>query len=102
MKFNCTQCGSCCRNVGKSILLAQLMVENGNTEPLTLEIANFPFTPDEFGRCPMLEDGKCTIYKTRPDVCNVHTLWAKYLKGKVTLHKYYELNKQMCERLGGL
>ena len=101
MKFPCTACGACCRNVGKSILLAKLLIENGSTEPVALELANFPFTPDEFGACPMLVDNKCSIYKNRPDVCNVQTIWRKHLKGKITQKKYYELNQQMCERLGG-
>ena len=102
MKFPCTQCGSCCRNAGKSVLLAKLLVENGSPEPVVLELANFPFTPDEFGACPMLKDNKCSIYKNRPDVCNVQTLWRKYLKGKITQEKYYELNKQACKEFGRL
>lgn len=101
MRFPCTSCGACCRNVGKSVLLAKLLIENGSEEPVVKELAAFPFEPDEFGACPMLVDNECSVYKNRPDICNVQTIWRKHLKGKMTEHEFYKLNQQMCERLGG-
>jgi len=101
MKFPCSQCGSCCRRIGKAVHYSEVLVENGNEDPVLKEMARFPFAPDELGRCPMLKNGKCTIYNNRPDICNVRTMWERYYKGKMSLRQFYELNKQACKKLNG-
>lgn len=102
MKFPCSKCGKCCANIGKSILYAKLLVENGDENPVVKEMADFPYKTDEFGACEKLVDNRCSVYTTRPDICNVHTIWSKHIRGRMTAHKFYELNKQACEKLNGL
>ena len=49
LKFNCDSCGQCCRNL-----------------PAPLPKV-----------CPMLDQAteKCTVYETRPNICNVQWMW---------------------------
>lgn len=53
--FPCTKCGCCCKRLGKAIK----------------EGIGFPYRAKENGECEMLEDNKCKVYDTRPDICNV-------------------------------
>jgi uncharacterized protein len=99
MKFPCNSCGACCRKLGVNVALAKMM-DGKDAPPLIKELANFPYTPNADGSCPMLDGNLCSIYKTRPDVCNIQTLWQKYLKGKMTQRQFYKLNKQACKKLG--
>jgi len=65
LKFDCTGCGSCCRRVGEYL---------GE-----LQKRGFPYKAKEDGRtCEMLgDDNKCAVYKNRPDVCNIESMFYK-------------------------
>lgn len=97
MNFPCAQCGNCCRNVGKQIKFARLARQNGDDSPIIDEMLAFPHKLNDKGECENLVDNKCSIYETRPDICDVNKLWRKYMKGNISLKLWHELNKRACE-----
>jgi Fe-S-cluster containining protein len=99
MKFDCKQCGRCCRHVQFTTESARLLIAQGNESEVMKELAEFPYGWDENGWCEHLKDNRCDIYRTRPDICNVYKFWEKYLKDKMTLKQCYEVNKRGCEIL---
>jgi Fe-S-cluster containining protein len=51
------------------------------------------------GRCKHLdENGKCMIYETRPDICNMDTMWQKY-NPNLTWEFYCWLSNEACGHL---
>lgn len=55
--FPCNGCGACCRRIDLKVFEA-----NG---------IDFPFEVNN-GRCEKLtEDNKCSVYESRPDICNI-------------------------------
>jgi len=83
MGFQCKKCGACCKLVKKLI---------GNTP--------FPYSFTEDGTCEKYDPViGCTVYETRPDVCNIEAGYEVYNRilpmGKET---YYELTKINCNR----
>lgn len=86
MEFNCTACGLCCTQIGKLIATRE-------------EFKNFPYKTDEKGKCEKLnDDGKCSVYESRPDICRVDKTHEKYFShlDKLT---FYELNYINCREL---
>lgn len=79
--FNCTQCGLCCKNIYKSPYLKDYQ--------------------DIDGVCKYLDrkTNLCTIYATRPLVCNVSKYYDTYFEQKMSREEFYELNYQSCRRL---
>jgi len=62
--FPCSGCGACCRRAKQTV--EQLDITDPNNE------FYFPYKWDETGRCEMLtDDNKCSVYETRPTVCNI-------------------------------
>lgn len=41
----------------------------------------------------------CTIYDERPDKCNVDKTYEKFLKDKMTIEQYYQMNYVVCSAL---
>lgn len=77
MKFLCTSCGACCRRVGA--------------------VPNFPEPIKPDGSCIHLEDNKCKIYETRPELCRVEDLHGKVDHIKhLSLKRYYQLTNSVC------
>lgn len=67
MRFPCTGCGACCRTINRH---EGHIVRDDPSDPYY-----FPYQWDETGKCEMLgEDNKCTIYESRPLLCNVDGL----------------------------
>ncbi len=76
INFICSQCGACCRRAAT--------------------IKDFPEETKEDGSCIHLEDNKCKIYDTRPDICRVE----KQAKtSKLTQKKFYQLNNSLCNTM---
>lgn len=72
MEFNCSGCGLCCKKVGQAVKAARVALRKGNIDLRTKTVATFPFKTSPEGACSKLdENGKCSIYETRPDVCRV-------------------------------
>jgi len=84
MKFNCTECGACCRLVPSELL------------------AKYGLPEKETGGCGHLVDNKCVIYETRPDICDVRKTWEKKHSSLYTWDKYKELTEEMCLKLQGV
>lgn len=79
--FKCDMCGLCCRSVSKSDVYKHL--DRGD------------------GTCKYYEDQthKCSIYATRPIICNVEGFYEKFLMGKINKEKFFELNYVACSKL---
>jgi Fe-S-cluster containining protein len=73
MSFPCDQCGLCCKAASKIGLPTK-----------------------EDGSCIYLEDNKCSIYNTRPDICNIDTLFEVIDHG-LTKEEWYKINQKSCE-----
>ena len=74
VKFKCNMCGMCCRNVHHwKENLSQIR------ELLHDETIDFPFKESN-GVCEMLHENMCSIYESRPIVCNTEKMY-------VLLHK---------------
>ena len=79
--FECSKCGECCRNVGKSERYRHL--DRGD------------------GVCKKIDDktNLCRIYGERPIICNVDAFYETYLVKEISKEKYYELNYAACKKL---
>lgn len=92
--FNCTLCGICCATVGKAI--SSVANDHG---VIATELKSFPYKYDKSGRCEKLgDDNLCTVYDSRPDVCNVNKMHEKYFS-KMSIESFYKLNEQHCHLL---
>ena len=95
--FNCTACGICCKSIGPAILRAKQLVEAGNADEKTAEIASFPFAYDSNGTCEkLLPDNTCSVYDSRPDICSVEKTWAKYHQEYFSIERYFSINELAC------
>lgn len=83
-KFQCSKCGACCRRAGKS-----------------------GFMPDRGdGACIHLtKDNLCSIYETRPELCNMELMWEKRnreldleVRG-LTKIGYFKVNSEVCNSM---
>ena len=82
--FECDKCGSCCMQVDRSILYAEL--DRGD------------------GVCRFFDDKLklCAIYETRPLLCNVDDAYSIYFRDKISKDDYYNLNYEMCRKFRGV
>jgi len=94
--FECSQCGLCCRNTGKVVADAKKALSEGSKSVLTRITSEFPFGAKENGSCEKLgEDGRCTVYENRPDICNVEKSFETVGAG-MTKEQYYSLQGTCC------
>ncbi len=98
MTFNCTGCGECCRNLAATIEY----IKDGNI-PMNLPgvdllqlVREFPYKTDQGGACEKLEDGRCSVYEDRPDLCNYRRIYERYPQGATTLEHWYLKMKDNC------
>lgn len=65
-------------------------------DALTRAVAAFPFKFDKTGTCVNLGiDGKCKVYETRPDICNVASSY-NYIEDDITIEQWFEINAKVC------
>jgi len=82
MEFLCSQCGACCKSVGKT---------NG---------AKFGLPIKEDGSCANLVGNLCSIYDDRPEICRVDALYEKHFKKfKVSKKDFFIYNTKVCHKL---
>lgn len=81
IKFECSQCGECCKHID-----------------LIPELACFD---NGFGVCIYLESNRCSIYEKRPDICRVDIMYEKYYADKYSRKEFYQLNQNACKELIG-
>ena len=74
--FLCDKCGLCCRNIDKVPQLKEF--HNGD------------------GICKFLTNNKCSIYESRPLICNIDKVYELFFSNLYTLEKFYKLNYQVC------
>ena len=99
MEFECSECGLCCRNAPKIAAEAREGLAKGDKSAITRETAKFPYGAKEDGFCEKLgTDGKCTVYDTRPDICNVQKSFETVGKG-MTIEQYYSMQGKCCNYL---
>lgn len=99
VKFQCSSCGACCKNVRDSIVLEPLdafriireKMKNGCTDTADeilwhmaeLKELSYGFhvfvlkTVDNSGVCEMLKNNRCTIYSVRPRTCRLYPFTAE-------------------------
>ena len=92
MGFPCTNCGLCCKNV-KMVLDGRHLVSN---PVIRKALDDFPYNTDERGACEMLTDNGCSVYETRPDICNIDTM--ARLQG-IPTDKYYLISAKSCNMI---
>lgn len=76
--FPCTQCGACC----SSIENIEFLKEYNNN-----------------GICENLENKKCSIYETRPLLCNLDESYKKIFSAYMTKEEFYRSNAKACNIL---
>lgn len=84
IKFQCSKCGACCRRAGKS-----------------------GFMPDRGdGACVYLtKDNLCSIYDTRPELCNMEKMFEKRSKELdfdargISKKDYFKINSEVCNSM---
>lgn len=79
--FHCDKCGLCCMHIGSSSILSAL--DRGD------------------GVCKFFVDATrlCSIYKTRPTLCNVEQAYEAYYKETMSRKEYYSINYESCRKL---
>mgnify|MGYP003149741837 CR=1 FL=1 len=94
-KFNCTQCGKCCQDLGGELIATaadiKMWMDNGREDILDtcfvfehdgeIRFGDLWFdelTGDELSECPWLENDICLIYDFRPEVCRVYPVDKKH------------------------
>jgi Fe-S-cluster containining protein len=102
MKFNCTKCGACCKNVGD---VQKIFLDNPETRanhPAYKLILEFPYGFKEDGStCEKYDPAVgCTIYERRPDVCNIAGMTPLYMAHfGWTEAQYYKEQAKNCNVL---
>lgn len=99
VKFKCSACGACCKNVRDSIVLEPMdafrivceKMKNGcinSADDILWNIADLKElsrgfnvfvlrTVNDSGVCGMLENNRCTIYSVRPRTCRLYPFTAE-------------------------
>ncbi|GAB3024278.1 hypothetical protein GCM10027051_31100 [Niabella terrae] len=86
MKYPCTGCGACCRQVATSVAQINEFIDY-----------EFPYSWDETGKCEMLDESNmCKVYDDRPVICNVEKF--AELTGLDKL-AFYKMNAKFCNNL---
>ena len=88
-KFPCSSCGACCKRIIKAV---QNLGNQQKESPL-----HFPHKWNEQGVCEKLTtDNKCSIYETRPLICNVDEI-AKLTN--MPIKQFYNINIKACNAI---
>lgn len=95
--FPCTGCALCCKNVRKIHADA---LSYPKSSIIYRAAAAFPYSWDETGSCVMLENNLCSIYASRPLLCNVKEI-SKQIAAELNsdLGTVYALTAAACNEL---
>lgn len=92
-EFPCTGCSLCCRAIG--VILAEQ--DLFKKLPVVVQaIKEFPYKANAEGVCEKLVDNRCSVYESRPLLCNIRELGL--LMGYPT-EEWYRLNAETCNQL---
>tara|TARA_R100000655_G_scaffold109613_1_gene164650 strand:+ start:1480 stop:1752 length:273 start_codon:yes stop_codon:yes gene_type:complete len=68
------------------------------TTEIREELKAFPYKAKEDGSCEKLLNGKCSVYKKRPTLCNVEKMHDKYYSD-VPKEVYFNKNAIVCNKM---
>jgi Fe-S-cluster containining protein len=79
----CVQCGACCKNI------------TGKAKEIFEDIT--PYRVDSTGKCEKLTvDNKCSVFSSRPAICNSKELWKGLYSTLLTWKDYRDVCKEAC------
>jgi len=81
MKFPCSGCGLCCKNISFVEELKDFNRGDGVCKYLDLKT------------------NLCRIYDIRPDICNIETMYKKEYYKYYTKIEFFKLNAEVCNHL---
>ena len=79
--FHCDKCGLCCMSVGQNPIYRHL--DRGDGICLYLDT----------------ETRLCTIYASRPLLCNVDAAYEQLYRDSMSREEFYQLNYDACRQL---
>ena len=94
--FGCVSCGLCCTRIRH----AQQNLDK--MPPFEAEaMKKFPYATKEDGSCAKLgEDGKCTVYETRPLVCDMNRMYNKFYRPRgLSKTEWQNMNAAACNSM---
>lgn len=89
MEFPCTGCGACC-------LMLSDIIKNCDTQAnpvIRAAVETFPYKTGPTGACEKLVNGFCSVYDTRPLLCNVKQLGKAIGVDELT---WFRANASVC------
>jgi Fe-S-cluster containining protein len=96
-EFPCTGCSLCCLSLS-SIHAGALTYPQGSV--MYQAAASFPYSWDDTGACIMLSEGKCSVYASRPLLCNVKEISSKLsAELNISPSAVYALTANACNSL---
>jgi Fe-S-cluster containining protein len=96
-EYPCTQCGMCCKQVGKVLENREVALSLLQDTPLGQHLADFPYQAAEDGSCEMLENNVCLVYDNRPSLCNINAFMQHMTTEQKVLH--YLRNVDACNAM---
>jgi len=99
MKFNCTGCGVCCKRLKKILDFYKNIKPGSHQEHLRVMAMEFPYKTNRRGACVKLKNNRCSIYDSRPLLCNIKGIFEKYPQVAKTEEDWYILNMMACNSM---
>ena len=93
MEFGCTQCGLCCKNLGRAFEQREAY-----PEWMQKELDAFPHSTRPDGSCEKLVGNLCSVYEHRPLMCDLNRA-ADELDIGMSKAEWFELNRDGCKQL---
>jgi len=96
-EFPCTGCSLCCRNVSK---IHSDSLSYPKESIIYRAAASFPYSWDDSGACVMLKNNLCSVYSSRPLLCNVKEISRQIATDLNTdIGSVYALTADACNSL---
>jgi uncharacterized protein len=104
MPYDCQICGNCCRSIGKVIIGAIAALDEAEKSdtpihPILEELASFPHDINPDGSCSKLSGDICTVYQSRPLICNTDKMHEKIWSSVMSRDDYYAQCQVSCQKL---
>ncbi len=100
MRFNCTSCGECCRNLAASIeyIKGGVPMELPGVD-LEALVEEFPYKTDHLGACEKFQNDRCSVYDERPTFCNYQKIYERFPEAADTIEDWYIKMMSNCNFL---